>query len=88
MLANLENPDTIGPAMAVALLTTFYGAILGSIVMSPLAAKIEKNADDEVTAKTMVLKTAMSIIKQENPRNLEMLINALLPPSQRIRYFD
>ncbi|PCI99719.1 MAG: biopolymer transporter ExbB [Alphaproteobacteria bacterium] len=88
MLANLENPDTIGPAMAVALLTTFYGAILGSIVMSPLAAKIEKNADDEVTAKTMVLRTAMSIIKQENPRNLEMLINALLPPSQRIRYFD
>lgn len=88
MLANLENPDTIGPAMAVALLTTFYGAILGTVVMSPLAAKIEKNAADEVTAKTMVLRTAMSIIKQENPRNLEMLINALLPPSQRIRYFD
>lgn len=88
MLANLENPDTIGPAMALALLTTFYGAILGSIVMSPLAAKIEKNADDEVTAKTMVMRTAISAIKQENPRNLEMLINALLPPSQRIRYFD
>lgn len=88
MLANLENPDTIGPAMAVALLTTFYGAILGSIVMSPLAAKIEKNAVDEVRAKTMVLRTAMSMIKQENPRNLEMLINALLPPSQRIQYFD
>ncbi|PCJ97552.1 MAG: biopolymer transporter ExbB [Zetaproteobacteria bacterium] len=88
MLANLENPDTIGPAMAVALLTTFYGAILGSIIMSPLAAKIERNADDEVTAKTIILRTAMSIIKQENPRNLEMLINAQLPPSQRIRYFD
>lgn len=88
MLANLENPDTIGPAMALALLTTFYGAILGSIVMSPLAAKIEKNADDEVTAKTMIMRTALSAIKQENPRNLEMLINALLPPSQRIRYFD
>ncbi len=88
MLANLENPDTIGPAMAVALLTTFYGAILGTVVMSPLAAKIEKNADDEVAAKTMVLKTALSIIRQENPRNLEMMINALLQPSQRINYFD
>ncbi len=88
MLANLENPDTIGPAMAVALLTTFYGAILGTVVMSPLAAKIEKNAADDVVAKTMVLRTAMSIIKQENPRNLELLINALLPPSQRINYFD
>ncbi len=88
MLANLENPDTIGPAMAVALLTTFYGAILGTVVMSPLAAKIEKNAADDVTAKTMTLKTATSIIRQENPRNLEMMINALLQPSQRINYFD
>ncbi len=88
MLANLENPDTIGPAMAVALLTTFYGAILGTVVMAPLAAKIEKTAADDVTAKTMVLKTALSMISQENPRNLEMLINSLLPPSQRIRYFD
>ncbi len=88
MLANLEDPETIGPAMAVALLTTFYGAILGTVVLAPLAAKIEKNASDDVTAKTMALRTSMSIIKQENPRNLEMLLNALLPPSQRIRYFD
>ena len=88
MLANLENPDTIGPAMAVALLTTFYGAILGTVVMSPLAAKIEKNTADEVTFKTMILRTSLSMIKQENPRNLEMLINALLPPSQRINYFN
>lgn len=88
MLADLENPDTIGPAMAVALLTTFYGAIMGTVVMAPLAAKLEKNAADEVRAKTMTLKTAMSMLRQENPRNLEMMINALLPPSERIRYFD
>lgn len=88
MLANLESPETIGPAMAVALLTTFYGAIMGTVVLAPLAAKMEKNAADEVTLKTMVLRTALSIIQQENPRNLEMLLNALLPPSQRIRYFD
>ncbi len=88
MLADLDNPDTIGPAMAVALLTTFYGAILGTVVMSPLAAKIEKNVSDELRVKTMVLKTAQSVIKQENPRALEMMINSLLPPSERIRYFD
>lgn len=87
MLAELENPEAIGPAMAVALLTTFYGAILGTIVMAPLAAKLEKNADDEVTAKTMTLKTALSMLKQENPRNLELIINSLLSPSQRIIYF-
>ncbi len=87
MLADLENPETIGPFMAIALLTTFYGAILGTIVMAPLAAKLEKNADDEVTAKTMTLKTIQSMLKQENPRNLEMMINSLLQPSQRIIYF-
>ncbi len=88
MLADLENPDSIGPAMAVALLTTFYGAIMGTVVMAPLASKLEKNAADEVIAKTMALKTAMSMIRKENPRNLEMMINSLLPPSQRIRFFD
>tara|TARA_R110001592_G_scaffold27763_13_gene102764 strand:+ start:50509 stop:51348 length:840 start_codon:yes stop_codon:yes gene_type:complete len=87
MLADLENPETIGPFMAVALLTTFYGAILGTIVMAPLAAKLEKNADDEVIAKTMTLRTVQSMLKQENPRNLEMVINSLLPPSSRIIYF-
>lgn len=87
MLADLDDPDSIGPAMAVALLTTFYGAILGTVVMAPLAAKLEKNAADEVCAKTMTLKTALSMMRQENPRNLEMMINSLLPPSQRIVYF-
>ncbi len=87
MLADLDDPNSIGPAMAVALLTTFYGAILGTVVMAPLAAKLEKNAADEVIAKTMTLKTALSMMKQENPRNLEMMINSLLPPSQRIIYF-
>lgn len=88
MLADLDNPDSIGPAMAVALLTTFYGAIMGTVVLAPLAAKIEKNTADEILMKTMTLKTCMSIINQDNPRNLEMLINSLLPPSKRIKYFD
>jgi len=61
---------------------------MGTVVMAPIAAKLEKNAADLVTAKTMVLKTAMSMMRQENPRNLEMLINGLLPPSQRIKYFN
>jgi len=87
MLADLDNPDAIGPSMAIALLTTFYGAILGTIIMAPLAAKLEKNADDDVTAKMMTLRTVQSMLKHENPRNLEMMINSLLPPSKRIMYF-
>lgn len=88
MLADLENPETIGPAMAVALLTTFYGAILGTIVMAPLAVKLEKRSSDEALMKTLVKTAAVSIANQDNPRKLEMLLNSELPPAQRIRYFD
>ena len=88
MLADLENPESIGPAMAVALLTTFYGAILGTVVMAPLAVKLEKNSQDEALIKTLIITAAASIARQENPRRLEMLLNAELPPDQRIKYFD
>ncbi len=88
MLADLENPETIGPAMAVALLTTFYGAILGTIVMAPLSVKLDKNSRDEKMIRTMIKITAISIAKLENPRRLEKALNAELPPSERVRYFD
>jgi len=88
MLADLTNPDAIGPAMAVALLTTFYGAILGTVVMGPLAVKLEKRSADEVLLYTLILTATLSIARQENPRRLEMLLNALLPPAERIGYFD
>lgn len=88
MLADLENPETIGPAMAVALLTTFYGAILGTVIMAPLAVKLEKNSSDEALLKTLVITSCISIARQENPRRLEMLLNAELPPSKQIKYFD
>lgn len=88
MLADLENPETIGPAMAIALLTTFYGAILGTIIMAPLAIKLEKNSADESLAKTLMATAAISIARQENPRRLEMLLNSELPPSEQINYFE
>ncbi len=88
MLADLENPDTIGPAMAVALLTTFYGAILGTIIMAPMAVKLEKNSNDEVMIKSLILTATTSISRQENPRRLEMLLNSDLPPQEQIEYFD
>ena len=88
MLGNLDDPSTIGPSMAVALLTTFYGAILANMVFSPLASKLEKNSDEEMVVNQVYLLGAGSIGRQENPRRLELLINSLLPPSQRITYFD
>jgi chemotaxis protein MotA len=88
MLGNLDNPSSIGPAMAVALLTTFYGAVLANMVFSPMASKLERNSIEEATVSTVYMMGAASIGRQENPRRLEMLLNSILPPSKRIRYFD
>jgi chemotaxis protein MotA len=88
MLAELENPDAIGPAMALALLTTFYGAIMGMVILNPLAAKLERNSNDEAMIRTLVMIAMASIARQENPRRLEMILNSELPPNARIQYFD
>jgi len=88
MLGNLDDPATIGPSMAVALLTTFYGAVLANMVFAPLASKLERNASAESMASQIYLLGALSICRQENPRRLELMVNTVLPPSQRVRYFD
>ena len=88
MLAHLDNPAAIGPGMAVALLTTFYGAVLGNMVFAPLAAKLDRNSAEEALVNQVYLTAACSIGRQENPRRLEILINTLLPPDKRLRKFD
>ena len=88
MLAQLEDPSSIGPAMAVALLTTFYGAILGTIVLGPLSGKLERNSNDEMLIKNLVMMAMGSIARQENPRRLEMVLNSELPPEEQIKYFS
>ncbi len=88
MLAQLDDPSSIGPAMAVALLTTFYGAILGTVILGPMAAKLERNSNDETMIKNLILTAMGSIARQENPRRMEMLLNSELPPEERIHYFD
>lgn len=88
MLGGLSDPSTIGPAMAIALLTTFYGAILGSMVLSPLAGKVERNADAQALADSLFMLAAGSVARQENPRRLEILINTVLPPEHRLSTFD
>lgn len=88
MLGNLEDPSTIGPSMAIALLTTFYGAVLANLVFTPLASKLERNAMEDVLINEMYVMAAGSIARQENPRRLEMLINTVLPPENKIVYFQ
>jgi chemotaxis protein MotA len=87
MLANLNDPSSIGPAMAVALLTTFYGAVIAYMVFAPIAAKLDRNATDERLVQQLYTAGATSIARQENPRQLETLLNTVLPPSQRLDYY-
>jgi len=88
MLGNLSDPSTIGPAMAVALLTTFYGAILAHMVLIPLSSKAERNSHNESTLSLLYLTGVLSIGREENPRRLEMQLNAMLPQKNRINYYE
>jgi chemotaxis protein MotA len=88
MLGKLDDPSSIGPAMAVALLTTFYGAVLANMVFSPMAGKLERNSSEEIMVNRLYLTAAASIGRGENPRRLEMLLNTILPPTRRLHYFD
>lgn len=88
MLGNLDDPSTIGPSMAIALLTTFYGAVLANVVFSPLASKLERNSAEELMTRSIYLLGTTSIGRQENPRRLETQINTILPPAKRVQYFD
>jgi len=88
MLSNLEDPTSIGPAMALALLTTFYGAILAYMVFSPLASKLERNQQEEELVGRVYTIGTLSIARQENPRRLETNLNSVLPPEKRVAFFS
>lgn len=87
MLGSLEDPSKIGPAMAVALLATLYGALMSYVVFSPLASKLERNSKNETLIHMLYSKGVLSIARKENPRRTEILLNTILPPGERIRYF-
>ena len=83
MLKTMDDPSTIGPAMAVALITTFYGAILANLVFIPLAGKLRTRSKEEILLREMILEGVLSISKGENPRIIEEKLNSYLPPKAR-----
>jgi chemotaxis protein MotA len=83
MLKTMNDPSTIGPAMAVALLTTFYGALLANLVFLPMSGKLKSRSKQEILAREMVLEGILSISKGENPRIIEEKLNSFLPPKER-----
>lgn len=80
MLRNLSDPDTIGPNMAVAITTTFYGSVLANLIFLPMAQKLKVRSAEEVLLKEMVLEGVLSIQAGENPRLIEEKLKAFLSP--------
>lgn len=83
MLQNLNDPSKIGPGMATALLTTFYGAFLSYVVFLPLAGKLRARSREEILLKQMTVDGIISVIEQMNPRLIEQRLLAFLPPDMR-----
>ena len=83
MLANMSDPAAIGPAMAIALLTTLYGAIIANAFASPLADKLVLISGYEKLNKNLILESINGIQEGTNPRVLKQLLNAYLPESKR-----
>ena len=83
MLANMDDPKSIGPAMAVALLTTLYGAIIANAIALPIAAKLKAISANERLNKLLVLESVAGIQDGMNPRVLQQLLVAYLPESKR-----
>ena len=88
MLQTMDDPSTIGPAMAVALLTTFYGAFLANILCLPIAGKLKNRSSDEVMMKELMTEGIVAIAKGDNPRILEQKLNAYMPAPLRKKSFD
>ncbi len=88
MLLNMADPSAIGPSMAVALLTTMYGAMIGNIIGAPVANILGIRDGDEVLAKTLILEGIMAIQAGDNPRTLEAKLLSFLPPNERVSQFD
>lgn len=83
MLSTMDDPATIGPSMAVALLTTLYGAIIANVIALPIAKKLEKRSQEERLTKQLILEIIMGIQEGLNPRVLEELLKTYLPGNKR-----
>ncbi len=88
MLQNMSDPSSIGPAMAVALLTTFYGAVLANVIFLPIAGKLKTRSKTELLQKTIIVEGMGSILSGENPRVMEQKLHAFIAPKLRESVFN
>ena len=83
MLRTMKDPSSIGPSMAVALITTFYGAVLANLIFIPLAGKLKERTKSEVLIKEMIIEGILAIQSGDNPRIVEQKLMTFLPPKLR-----
>lgn len=84
MLVNLDSPDAIGPGMAVALVTTFYGSVLANMVFLPMANKLRNKSIGEIYAKEAIIEGVLSIQAGDNPRIVQEKLKSFLAPKERV----
>lgn len=85
MLQSLDDPTKIGPAMAVALLTTFYGSVVANVFAIPIAKKLNVRSDEEIAEKTLMAHGLLSILAGENPRFMAERLKVQVAPALRIQ---
>lgn len=84
MLGNMSDPAAIGPAMAVAILTTFYGAVVANVFAGPIKNKIEFKSKGEQVKMNIIIAGTLGIVAGENPRLIKEKLNSFLAPNERI----
>lgn len=88
MLYEMDDPSSIGPSMAVALITTLYGSLLANWICAPVAGKLKQNNANEITMKEIMIEGLLSIQAGENPRVIEEKLKSFLAPVDRVSTAD
>lgn len=83
MLRNLSDPDALGPGMAVALITTFYGSFMANVFCIPISRKLAVRSAEEVLSRELMVEGVLAIQAGENPRIVEEKLKVFLPPQLR-----
>ncbi|GEL08061.1 flagellar motor protein MotP [Salisediminibacterium halotolerans] len=79
MLQNLNDPESIGPSMAIALLTTLYGTLMANLVFLPMANKLALSTEEEIFVKQVIVEGVIGVQSGQNPKILEEKLSAFLP---------
>ena len=83
MLQNLSDPSAVGPGMAMAMITTFYGALFANLLFIPMSGKLKMRSEQEIQFKEMLLMGILAVQAEESPRVIQNKLLSFLPPAER-----